>query len=44
MHRIRIFPRKAYGTSVSYFIAKIEAYRTYVSYHTAILAFNYSPL
>ena len=35
---------KEYCTSVPYFLAKIEAYRTVLTYRTAILAFNYSQL
>ena len=32
----RTIPKKAYRTSVPYFLAKIEAYRTYVPYRTVL--------
>ena len=37
-YRTRTITKKAYRTSVLYFFAKIEAYRTYVPYRTAIPA------
>ena len=37
-YRTRSITKKAYRTSVPYFLAKIEGYRTYVPYRTAILA------
>ena len=40
-YRTRTITKKAYRTSVPYFLAKIEAYRTYVPYRTAISALNY---
>ena len=49
-YRTRTFSRKAYRTNVPYpylykkdvpyFLAKIEAYRTYVPYRTVILIYN----
>ena len=41
-YRTPTITKKAYRTSVPYFLAKIEAYRTVPTYRTAILAFNYS--
>ena len=37
-YRTRNITKKAYRTSVPYFLAKIEAYRTVTTYRTAILA------
>ena len=43
-YRTRTIPKKAYRTSVPYFLAKIEAYLTVFTYRTVNLAFNYSQL
>ena len=43
-YRTRTITRKAYRNSVPYFLAEIEAYRTALTYRTAILTFNYSQL
>ena len=40
----RTITKKAYCTSVPYFLTKIEAYHTNVPYRTATLALNYSQL
>ena len=43
-YRTRTTTKKAYRTSVPYVLIKIKAYRNYVAYRFAILAFNYSQL
>ena len=43
-YRTRTITKKAYRSTVPYFLAKIEAYLTVLTYRTAILAFNYSQL
>ena len=43
-YRTRTITKNAYRTSVPYFLAKIEAYHTVLTYRTAIRAFSYSHL
>ena len=40
-YRTRTITKKAYRTSIPYFLAKIQAYRIVLTYHKAILAFSY---
>ena len=41
MYRTRTITKNGYRTSVLYFLANIEAYRTYVPYGIAILDCKY---
>ena len=43
-NRTHTITNEAYRTTLLYFLAKIEAYHTVLTYRTAILAFNYTQL